>query len=193
MWTNPYYAKVMAERGETVDNLEIVENFFIPTKSDLDKITESIKDCKTIVDIGSGYGYLTDKLAGAMPDKSFLGIDTMYWDKGFVMPEARENLRYKFTGIEAMACERFNDDIKHYDCVLCCWMPEGSDWRELFSKIADKVVILILSRYFATATPETYVGMKEWGYKLSDSRASGESVIQIWKKNSTSKVGVESH
>ena len=183
MRTNPFYAKTMMERGIAIDDLEIVENFFIPSEIDLDKITKSIEDCETIVDIGSGYGYLTTRLAEAMPEKSFIGIDTMYWDKAFVMPEPRDNLTFKFTGIEAMACERFNKNIKRYDCVLCCWMPEGSDWRELFSKIADKKVILILSKYFATATPETYAGMKAFGYEFEKSWNSNDSIIQIWKKN----------
>lgn len=182
MRTNPFYAKTMMERGIAIDDLEIVENFFIPTNEDLMQLTKHLSDCGTIVDIGSGYGYLTNKLAEAMPEKSFLGIDTMYWDKEFIMPEARENVTFKFTGIEAMACERFNKNIKEYDCVLCCWMPHESDWRYLFSKIAKKKVILILSKYFATATPETYTGMKIFGYELEKVWGSGESVIQIWKK-----------
>lgn len=182
MRTNPFYAKTMMERGIAVDDLEIVENFFIPSETDLDRITENIKDCKTIVDIGSGYGLLTNNLAELNPEKRFLGIDTMYWDKTFVMPEAKKNVTFKFTGIEAMACERFNKNIKKYDCVLCCWMPEGSDWRELFSKIAKKKVILILSKYFATATGETYIGMGAFGYNLEKSWGSGDSVIQIWKR-----------
>lgn len=142
MRTNPFYAKTMRERGVSVDDLEIVENFFIPSENDLKQITECIQDCETIVDIGSGYGHLTNKIAERSPEKSFLGIDTMYWDKAFVMPEGGKNVKFKFTGIEAMACERFNKNIKKYDCVLCCWMPEGSDWRELFSKIAKKKHLL---------------------------------------------------
>lgn len=182
MRTNPYYAKTMKERGVTVDNLEIVENFFIPTEQDIKRITDVLADCDTIVDIGSGYGLLLNSIAKMNPDKHFLGIDTMCYDKKFKLPKAEENVKFKFTGIEAMTCERFNKNIKRYDCVMCCWMPEGSDWRELFSKIADKKVILILSKYFSTAIPETYTGMNSFGYMLEKVWNSNDSLIQIWKK-----------
>lgn len=181
--TNPFYKKIMEERGEDTTNIETVENFFIPTKSDIEKIKKQLTDCKTVIDIGSGYGKLVQMLAETMPDKSFLGIDTMYWDKRFKRPESRENLQFDFTGIEAMTSPRISKKpIKKYDCVLCCWMPQHSDWREMLDKLCNKIVILILSINFGTATPETYLGMKNFDYKQVDFFNSKESIIQIWKK-----------
>lgn len=178
---NPYYAEKIKQRGISTVNLRIVENFFIPKNIDLEKITDSIKDCKTIIDIGSGYGLLINSLAKLNPDKDFLGIDTMYCDKEFQLPKSEKNVRFEFNGIEAMTSKRFNKKIEKYDAVICCWMPDQSDWREMLSIIAKKIVILILSKFFASGTLEVYVhGMKSFGFKLKSIWDSNNSLIQIW-------------
>jgi 2-polyprenyl-3-methyl-5-hydroxy-6-metoxy-1,4-benzoquinol methylase len=180
---NPYYAGIMKKRGVTADNLEIVEHFFIPTIEDLDRLTEGIKNCKEIVDIGSGYGLLINELAKRSPKIKFLGIDTMYWDKNFSLPKAEKNVKFKFTGIEAMTSKLFNTKKRTFDCVVCCWMPEGSDWREMLSTLAKKKVILILSKVgFATGTIETYCGMGQFGFELEKNWVSDKSIITIWRR-----------
>ena len=180
---NPYYAKVMKKREESVENLRIVENFFIPMADDLDRITELIRDCKTVVDIGSGYGLLINELAKRNPEKIFLGIDTMYWDKKFQLPIAEKNVSFEFNGIEAMTSDR-NPSKQEFDCVICCWMPDQSDWREMMSLIARKAVVLILSKYFASGTMEVYTeGMAPFGFKLKKVWISWNSKIEVWGKN----------
>jgi 2-polyprenyl-3-methyl-5-hydroxy-6-metoxy-1,4-benzoquinol methylase len=177
---NPYDAEIMKKQGAT-DELVIVENFFTPTTRDLRRLTKAIKDCNDVVDIGSGYGLLINKLARRNRDKIFTGIDTMYWTKKFPMPMAEKNVKFKFTGIEAMTSELFNTEKKTYDCVICCWMPEGSDWREMISRLAKKTVILILSAIgYATGTLETYSGMKQFGFVLQDGWVSDKSMIAVW-------------
>lgn len=54
--TTPFEAKRIEERELIKTGLIVVENFFIPMVDDLDKLNNFIKDCKKIVDIGSGYG-----------------------------------------------------------------------------------------------------------------------------------------
>lgn len=178
---NPYYAKQMKKQGIKINNLRIVEHFFIPTEKDLEKITQHIKDCKEIVDIGSGYGLLINELAKRNPDKSFLGIDTMYWDKTFQLPKAEKNVRFEFNGIEAMTSKRFNNKRRKFDGAICCWMPDQSDWREMLSYLAKKKVILILSRDFVTGTTAVYTGMKQFGFDIEKAWNCYKSIIQIWR------------
>lgn len=180
---NPYYAKWMIELGLKIDELKIVEHFFIPTETDLWRITKSIKGCKEIVDIGSGYGLLINELAKRNPDKSFLGIDTMYYDEKFQLPKAEKNVRFEFNGIEAMTSQR-NKERKKFDCAICCWVPDQSEWRKMLSYLARKKVILVLSNDFLTGTIETYVqGMKPFGFNIEKRWKSEKSIIQIWRKN----------
>ena len=181
---NPYYAKCMIERGMKIDELKIVENFFIPTEEDLEKITKSIKGCKEIVDIGSGYGLLINELAKRNPEIEFLGIDTMYYDKKFQLPKAEKNVRFEFNGIEAMTSARFKRKRKKFDGVICCWIPDQSEWRKMLSYLARKTVILVLSNDFSTGTIETCIeGMKPFGFSIEKHWKSEKSVIQIWRKN----------
>jgi len=182
MEINPYYAEQIKKRGIKIDKLKIVKHFFIPTEKDLEKITKHIKDCKEIVDIGSGYGLLINELAKRNPEKSFLGIDTMYWDKTFQLPMAEKNVRFEFNGIEAMTSKRFNRGRKRkrFDGVICCWMPDGSDWREMLSYLTRKKIVLILSREFATGTTAVYTGMKQ--FDMEKAWTSNRSIIQIWRK-----------
>lgn len=181
--TNPYYAKQMKKQGIKTDELKIVEHFFTPTEADLEKITRSIRGCKEIVDIGSGYGLLINELAKQNPGIDFLGIDTMYWDKKFQLPKAEKNVRFEFNGIEAMTSERFNRERRKFDGVICCWIPDQSDWGRMLSHLAKKKVILILSKKFATGTMETYTGMKAFGLGIEEMWESGESIIQIWRRD----------
>lgn len=181
MIINPYYAEQMKKRGIKINDLEIIEHFFIPTETDLEKITKSIKGCKEIVDIGSGYGLLLNELAKRNPEIEFLGIDTMYWDKEFQLPEAEKNVKFEFNGIEAMTTKR-NPNRKQFDCAICCWMPHESDWREMLSYIAKKIIILILSRNFATGTTAVYMGMEQFGFNIEKAWTSEKSIIQIWTR-----------
>jgi len=178
---NPYDAEIMRKRGVALENVRIVEHFFIPTEKDLDKLSIGLKDCMEIVDIGSGYGLLINELGKRNPQKKFLGIDTMYWSKNSPVPKAEKNVEFKFTGIEAMTYD-LNTKKRMFDAVICCWMPECSDWREMLSLLAKKKVILILSRFFATGTMETYGGMAKFGFDLEKSWISGQSIITIWRK-----------
>jgi len=180
---NPYYAEIMKKQGVTADDLKIVEHFFIPTEEDLEKLTKGIENCKEIVDIGSGYGLLINELAKRNPEIKFLGIDTMYWDKKFSLPKAEKNVKFEFTGIEAMTSKLFNTKKRTFDCAICCWMPECSDWREMLSILAKKKVILILSKVgFATGRIETYSGMGRFGFDMENSWSSDKSIIQIWRR-----------
>jgi len=178
---NPYYAEQMKKRGINV-NLKIVEHFFIPSETDLEIITKSIQDCNEIVDIGSGYGLLINKLAKQNPEIKFLGIDTMYSDKNFQLPKVEKNVRFEFNGIEAMTSKRFNTRRKRFDGVICCWMPHQSDWREMLSCLANKKIVLILSIDFATGTTAVYTGMKQFGFEMEKAWTSNKSIIQIWNK-----------
>lgn len=177
---NPYYAEVMKKRGGAVDDLKIVEHFFIPTDEDLEKLSKHIQDCKTVVDIGSGYGLLINELAKRNPEIKFLGIDTMYSDKKFQLPIVEKNVKFEFNGIEAMTSKRFNKGRKrkNFDGVICCWMPDGSDWREMLVFLAKKTIILILSKDFSTGTPLVYTGIEH--FDMEGSWVSGNSIIQIW-------------
>jgi len=180
--TNPYYAEKMKERGVEVDNLKIVEHFYIPSEKDLGKLSGFLKGCRTAVDVGSGYGLLVNELAKRNPEIEFLGIDTMYRDNNFPIPIAEKNVKFKFNGIEAMAyADKWNEKIPKFDCVMCCWMPHGSDWRKMLGMICNKKIILVLSKDFATGTPETYAGMKEFGFELEARWKSGKSIILVWR------------
>ena len=70
-----------------------------------------------------------------------------------------------------------------FDCVICSWMPMGSDWRRELAKISNKKVILILSEDFNTGTIETYCGLDKMGFKLRGRTfKSSDSIIQLWEK-----------
>ena len=183
--TTPFEAKRIKERGIIKTGLIVMENFFIPMVDDLDKLSDFIKDCKTIIDVGSGYGLLISSLAKLNPDKSFLGIDTLYWKQNsFPIPEELSNLKLEFNGIKAMAyADRFNKEIRKFDCVICSWMPMGSDWRKELSRISTKKIILILSKDFNTGTLDVYGGFEKLGFKLKKRAfSSGDSLIQFWER-----------
>jgi len=183
--TTPFEAKRIKERGNIKTGLIVMENFFIPMVDDLEKLTKFIKDCKTIVDIGSGYGLLVSSLAKLNPNKEFLGIDILYWEgNSFSVPGELSNLKFEFNGIEAMAyAKKWNKKIRKFDCVICSWMPQGSDWRKMLGILSSKKVILILSQEFNTGATETYCGMEKFGFKLKK-RAwkSSDSLIQLWER-----------
>ena len=150
---------------------------------DLDRLSGFLEDCNSIVDIGSGYGLLISKLAKMNPSKKFLGIDTVYWSgHKFPIPKALPNLKFEFNGIEAMCNPRtFGVESRKFDCVICSWMPMGSDWREYLAKLSTKKVILILSKDFNTGTMETYVGMEKLGFDfIGKAWTSSSSLIQLW-------------
>ncbi len=183
----PFEMKKMKERGaeEVFANCISTEHFFNPMVDDLDKISDFIKDCKTIIDVGSGYGLLITKLAKINNDKKFLGIDTVYWDGNiFPVPKGLKNLKFEFNGIEAMAySDKFNQKVRNFDCVICSWMPEGSDWREMLSILSIKKIILVLSKDFNTGTIETYCGFEKLGFKLKGRAfTSSDSIIQLWER-----------
>lgn len=182
MFTNPYYAKTLQKKG--IKNLIIVENFFIPTKKDLKKLSNSIKNCKTILDIGSGYGLLINQLAKNNPDKQFLGIDTMYTYNDFTLPIADfGNVEFRPGGIEPLISKRFHKTIKKFDCVISSWMPDRSDWRKMISILTKKCVILVLSKYFSSGTTAVYnFGMKPFKFKKTRSWDSHHSKIEIWHR-----------
>lgn len=183
--TTPFEIEKIKQRGHKITGFVVMEDFFIPSNTDLDKLTDFIKDCKTIVDIGSGYGLLITKLAKLSPEKNFLGIDTLYWKgNGFPVPEELSNLKFEFNGVEAMAhADKWNKKVKKFDCVICSWMPQGSDWRDMFSILSSKKVILILSQDFNTGKLETYAGMMNLGFKLiGRAWRSSDSLIQLWER-----------
>jgi len=185
--TTPFEIKKMKERGakEVLANCIATEHFFNPMVDDLDKISNFIKDCKKIVDVGSGYGLLITKLAKLNGNKDFLGIDTVYWEGNrFPIPKGLSNLKFEFNGIEAMAySDKFNQKKRKFDCVICSWMPMGSDWREMLSMLSTKKIILVLSKDFNTGTMETYCGMERLGFKLKGrASTSYDSIIQLWEK-----------
>lgn len=182
--TTPFEAERIKDK-EIKANLVVTENFFIPMIDDLDKISNFIEDCKTIIDVGSGYGLLVSNLAKLNPNKKFLGIDTIYWEQNkFTIPKKLSNLKFEFNGIEAMAyADKMGRKIRKFDCVICSWMPMGSDWRKELTKISNKKVILILSRDFNTGIMETYCGLEKMGFKLiGRAWTSSNSLIQLWEK-----------
>ena len=183
--TTPFEAKRIKDRGLIKKGLIVMENFFIPMVDDLDKLSNFIKDCGTIVDIGSGYGLLVSSLAKLNINKKFLGIDTLYWKQNsFPIPKELPNLKFEFNGVEAMANQdRFGKEIRKFDCVICSWMPQGSDWRKELAKISNKKVILILSENFNTGIAETYCGLGKFGFELiGKAFRSSDSIIQLWDK-----------
>ena len=105
--TNPYYAEQIKKRGVKISNLQVVKNFFHPCNADIDKIVNAISDCKTVIDVGSGYGLLINRLARKTPEIQYTGIDTMYWDKEFELPHAEKNVVFEFDGIRS-------DDTRRY-------------------------------------------------------------------------------
>lgn len=182
--TNPYYAGKLKERGRSIENLKIVKHFFVPKPIDLIRLSEFLQDCKTVLDVGSGYGLLINSLA-KRTNCSYLGIDTMYWDKKFPMPTPEKNVKFEFMGLEPMAYpQKWKRKLKRFDCVICSWMPYASDWREMLSILSKKKIILILSNDLqATGTIEVYGGMDRFGFKLSKSAwQSKDSIIQFWEK-----------
>jgi len=187
----PFEAERMQERGTIKTGLVVAENFFIPMVDDLDKLSDFIKDCKTIVDVGSGYGLLISSLAKLNQSKKFRGIDTIYWKQnGFPIPKELRNLKFEFHGIEAMAyADKRGFKIRKFDCVICSWMPMGSDWRGELAKISNKKVILVLSKDFNTGTIKTYTGMEKFGFKLiRKAWTSSDSLIQLWERQKGEKM-----
>jgi|GEM_PF-4549648 hypothetical protein len=183
--TTPFEAKRIKEKGIIKTGLIVMENFFVPMVDDLDKLSDFINDCKTIVDIGSGYGLLISSLAKLNLNKSFLGIDTIYWKgNGFPIPKELNNLKFEFNGIEAMANSKmFRQNKRKFDCVISSWMPQGSDWREYLAKISNKKIILVLSKNFNTGIIETYSGMEKFGFILKNKVwKSSDSIIQLWER-----------
>lgn len=190
--TTPFEAERMQEKETIKTGLIVAENFFVPMVDDLDKLSDFIKDCKTIIDVGSGYGLLISSLAKLNLKKKFLGIDTLYWKQnGFPIPKKLKNLDFEFNGIEAMAyADKRGFKIRNFDCVICSWMPMGSDWRGELAKISNKKVILVLSKDFNTGTIETYIGMEKFGFKLIGRVwTSSDSLIQLWERQKEEKNG----
>ncbi len=179
----PYEVERIKKQGSNISGFVVMENFFIPMVDDLERLNNFIEDCKTVTDIGSGYGLLISSLAKSS-NNNFLGIDTLYWKQNtFPIPEELNNLKFEFNGIEAMTSNR-NKKIRKFDCVICSWMPQGSDWRKMLSRISNKKVILILSTNFVTGTIETYTGMEKFGFRLKGRAwTSKDSLIQLWEKN----------
>ena len=178
----PYSAKILKRRGVKVD-LKLVEDFFIPSEEDLKTIKIYLEGIETILDVGSGYGNLTNQIAKQRPEARVIGIDTMYWDKKFKRPTPAPNVKFEFNGIEAMAYANLRGkEIETFDCVICSWMPHGADWREMISILSRKMIILILSSQFATGTSETYTGMGEFGFMFERCWKSKDSIIQIWRR-----------
>lgn len=182
--TLPFYGKKMKQEGVKLKNLQLIKHFHIPSEKDLKFISEFIEDCDTITDIGSGYGLIIKSLSKIFPEKSFLGIDTLYWKENkFPLPKETKNLKFQFNGIEAMAyANKYNRVVPKFDAVLCCWMPMGSDWREMLARISNKKIILILSQDFCTGTEETYCGMTQFGFKFNKAWRSDKSLIQLWSR-----------
>lgn len=46
--TTPYEANRIKERGFTLANMKVVENFFIPNEKDFEKIVSFLRDCKVV-------------------------------------------------------------------------------------------------------------------------------------------------
>ena len=183
--TTPFVMEELRKEGNDVSGFVVMENFFIPMVDDLEKLSRFIKDCKTIIDVGSGYGLLISSLAKLNPEKKFLGIDTLYWKQNkFPIPKRLPNLNFEFNGIEAMAyADKHGRKVKKFDCVICSWMPHGSDWRESLSKISNKKIILVLSKDFITGTIGTYAGLEKLGFNLKGRAfCSADSIIQLWEK-----------
>jgi len=112
--------------------------------------------------------------------KSFVGIDTMYWDKDFIIPNGNENVKFEYNGIENMVYRE--KPKRKFDCVICCWIPSNSDWREMLTKISNKKIIFILDQNFSTGTIECYIGFKNFGFVLEKAWRSNDSVVQLWVK-----------
>ena len=183
--TLPFYGKKLKAEGIPTEDLQIVKHFHIPSEKDFTLISDFIKDCDTVVDIGAGYGLIIKSLAKIFPHKKFLGIDTIYWQGNkFPVPKKTHNLRFEFNGIQAMAyADKYNRKVPKFDAVLCCWMPQGDDWREMIAKISNKKIILILSSDFVTGTTSTYAGLEEFGFKFKKAWRTEPSLIQLWEKN----------
>lgn len=183
--TLPFYGKKMKQEGVSLPGLKLVKHFFIPNEKDLIKICDFVVDCETCVDIGSGYGKLITILSEILRNTKFLGIDTLYWVQNkFPVPKQTDNLSFEFNGLEAMAYSDLRGkEVRKFDCVLCCWMPHGSDWRKELSILSKRKVILILSKDFATGTEETYTGMQKYGFKIVNKAwTSVGSLIQLWER-----------
>jgi len=183
--TTPFEIERIRKKGNDVSGFIVMEDFFTPMVDDLERLSDFIGDCETIVDIGSGYGLLISSLAKLNLEKKFLGIDTLYWEQNsFPIPKELKNLRFEFNGIEAMAyADKRGFEVKKFDCVICSWMPMGSDWRKELAKISNKKIIIILSKDFNTGITETYAGMEKFGFQLKGSAwTSSDSLIQLWEK-----------
>lgn len=183
--TLPFYGKKMKQEGIKLDNLKLVKHFHVPSEKDFKLICDFILDCESIVDVGAGYGLIIKSLSKIFPKKQFKGIDTLYWKENkFPIPKETNNLKFEFNGIQAMAySEQRGFPIIKYDCVICCWMPHGDDWTEMLSMISNKKIILILSKDFATGTPDSYFRLGKLGFKLIKAQNSLHSLIQLWEKD----------
>ena len=188
--TTPFEMGKMKERGaeKLLSSCVPTENFFNPIVADLEKMSKFLEDCSSIADIGSGYGLLISKLAKMNPSKKFLGIDTVYWSgHEFPIPKELPNLKFEFNGIEAMCNpRRFGAKSRRFDCVICSWMPHGSEWREYLAKLSTKKIILVLSKDFNTGTELTYTGMGKFGFDIiGKAWTSSDSLIQLWYRKTS--------
>ena len=90
--TTPFVSERI-KNGEIKAGLVVAENFFIPMVDDLDKLSDFIKDCKTIIDVGSGYGLLVSSLAKLNQEKRFIEFKKKF-NNQFYIPE-ENNLLFK--------------------------------------------------------------------------------------------------
>lgn len=204
-----YSIRLMKERGVDTSEIQLVDSYFTPTEKDLEKLADIIfqNNCSSVLDVGCGNGSFLISLVREMRSNiglrskssiHFKGIDTRFYDEPAPEHFHFNLLDFEFIGIEAYAqlleskgmtktiCSsnsgvKTSPPIKH-DCVICVWMPQGSDWREMLCKASNKLVILILSRDFNTGTIESYLGCEQFGFKFLKKWVSQNNVIQVWSK-----------
>jgi malonyl-CoA O-methyltransferase len=129
-----------------------------------DRLFETIVDfnlqLKTILDIGCGTGYLTEKLAEHFPEAQVEGVDIAPGMIAVAEKIKRENLIFSVGDGEAVAGQ-------DYDLVVANAALQWMSLEKTFARVAS---LLKPGGYFLFTTfgPRTLIELKESGFNVND-------------------------
>lgn len=109
-----FYSKIKFPGLYTIDNLKFYDEILI--NPFLEQFDQAVKDCKTILDVGCGTGFIINFLARRHPDKKFTAIDfsnSIDYAKDFSIQNNISNIEF------------YKEDFltwnspQQYDLVIC--------------------------------------------------------------------------